>query len=475
MSMLMIPFQLLEINVISVQDLAPMVRNMRAYAIAWVHPDRKLLTRVDTYGHTNPTWNDKFVFRVGDEFLKADTSAVVIEIYALHWFRDIHVGTVRILVSNVIPPMDGGSRCYPGMRFVALQVRRRSGRPQGILNIGVALLNNFIRSMPLYTNLSSSAVGYRDLMGEVDQQNHHQHHFLHHHNDKNQKDHTSMKTLWRVKSDLSEHPSTLANRLSPKPARSVLSASDTGTTRAAKVENADSIVNGSDFETNGTTKQGKSNKGKCGSMLGSELDMTESVILKIKYTEYGDQIRELAKKKKLGSILNDESPTRDKSTKEKKNVGFERPEKVILYDIPKKKVVATPHIAGSVLLGSDLGPSPSEVAMAVAEGRYPIRDTGDSVLGWSLDGSIEGLHSKLQRWRSELPPIYDRSEKNSSFHSNLHHRRRHSDGGGLFSCFGNICGMECSIVCGRNAPKKKGSGKALGSPSMGTTITESYL
>ncbi|KAK6929705.1 C2 domain [Dillenia turbinata] len=475
MSMLMVPFQLLEINVISAQDLAPVARNMRAYAVAWVHPDRKLLTRVDTYGHTNPTWNDKFVFRVGDEFLKADTSAVMIEIYALHWFRDIHVGTVRILVSNVIPPMDGGSHGHPGMRFVALQVRRRSGRPQGILNIGVALLNSSIRSMPLYTNLSSSAVGYRDLMGEVDPQHHHQQHLLHHHNDKNQKDHGSVKNLRRTKSDLSEHPSTLANRLSPKPARSVLSASDTGATRAAQVEEADSMVNGSDPETKGSTKQRKSQKAKGGSILGSELDMTESVILKIKDTEYGDQIRELAQKKKLGSVLNEESPTRDEPPKEKKNVAFEGRPEVIPYSIPKKQVVAAPHMAGSILSASDVGPSPSEVAMAVAEGRYPIRDPGDSVLGWSLDGSVEGLESKLDRWRSELPPIYDRSEKNSSYHSNHRHRRRHTDGGGLFSCFGNICGVECSIVCGASAPKRKGSGKAHGSPSMCTTVTESYL
>lgn len=44
------------------------------------------------------------------------------------------------------------------------QVRRPSGRPQGILNIGVALLDSSMRSMPLYTQPAMSAVGYRDLM-----------------------------------------------------------------------------------------------------------------------------------------------------------------------------------------------------------------------------------------------------------------------------------------------------------------------
>lgn len=47
---------------------------------------------------------------------------------------------------------------------MAPQIRRPSGRPQGILNIGVALLDSSMRSMPLYTQPAMSAVGYHDLM-----------------------------------------------------------------------------------------------------------------------------------------------------------------------------------------------------------------------------------------------------------------------------------------------------------------------
>ncbi|KAK9141815.1 hypothetical protein Syun_011215 [Stephania yunnanensis] len=63
-----------------------------------------------------------------------------------------------------MPPLrNHHSPANPGTRFVALQIRRPSGRPQGILNIGVAVLDASMRSMPLY-NLS--AVGYRDIMRE---------------------------------------------------------------------------------------------------------------------------------------------------------------------------------------------------------------------------------------------------------------------------------------------------------------------
>ncbi|KAL0322582.1 UNVERIFIED_CONTAM: hypothetical protein Sangu_1877500 [Sesamum angustifolium] len=160
------PFQLLEINIISAQDLEPVARKMRTYAKAWVHPTRKLSSCTDKEGNNNPTWKISF-FRVEEEFLREDSSAVMIEIYSAHWLRDVLVGTVRVLVGNLVPPpvwTRQNNSHYMGMRFVALQVRRPSGRPQGILNIGVALLDGSMRSMPLYRQLSSSAVGYRDLM-----------------------------------------------------------------------------------------------------------------------------------------------------------------------------------------------------------------------------------------------------------------------------------------------------------------------
>ncbi|XP_018832707.2 uncharacterized protein LOC109000333 [Juglans regia] len=156
-------FQMLEITLVSAQDLEPESKSMHTYAVAWLNPERKLLTRVDQDGHTHPTWNEKFLFRVADEFLDSDTSAIMIEIYASSWLRDTLVGTVRVLISNLLPP-SSRTEGKATMRLVALQVRRPSGRPQGILNVGVMLLDNSFRSMPLYRALSKSAVGYWDLM-----------------------------------------------------------------------------------------------------------------------------------------------------------------------------------------------------------------------------------------------------------------------------------------------------------------------
>ncbi|KAL2348076.1 hypothetical protein Fmac_002076 [Flemingia macrophylla] len=125
-----------------------------------------------------------------------------------------------------------------------------------------------------------------------------------------------------------------------------------------------------------------------------------------------------------------------------------------------------------IMTESELGPSPSEVAAKIA--RNPVIEDGENstVGGWSLAESVEGLQSKLERWRTDLPPVIDQGESSSfptssktstkastkTSAKSSHHSRRHTDGGsgsGLFSCFSNICGVECSIVCGGDPKRKK--------------------
>lgn len=111
---------------------------------------------------------------------------------------------------------------------------------------------------------------------------------------------------------------------------------------------------------------------------------------------------------------------------------------------------------------SEVGPSPSEVAAAVmAERRYPLQDDDkeSSVLdGWSMDESVEGLRSKLERWRMELPPLYDNAAAGDfSPSSYMSSTRSKADKpkDGKFSCFGNIFGIECHCVCGKPPGDKK--------------------
>ncbi|XP_061997518.1 BON1-associated protein 2 [Rosa rugosa] len=150
----------LEINLISGQGLkvpSGKLRRMKTYAIAWVDSDHKIRTRVDKVGAENPTWNDRFLFKVSSEFLARETSGITIEIYAVGVIRDHLVGTVRLILSNFL---DLESK-IPS--FTALQIRRPSGRFHGVLNVA-ALVNHESEWSKELDDVS--AIGYQDLMGK---------------------------------------------------------------------------------------------------------------------------------------------------------------------------------------------------------------------------------------------------------------------------------------------------------------------
>ncbi|GAB2266707.1 hypothetical protein Dimus_001701 [Dionaea muscipula] len=479
MASLISQFQLLEINLISAQDLAKVSRNMRTYAVAWVHPDRKLTTRIDAHGCTNPTWNDKFVFRVEDSFLRSDMSAVMVEIYALHWFRDVHVGTVRVLVSNLIPPQTRSRDHHQlGMRFVALQVRRPSGRPQGILNVGVTVLDSTMRSMPLYTQLSTSALGYQQLMGTEDL-----HHNSHHQNGGGSAAATTTK-LYRSKSDRSSMLGIDEDGISHLPKSTTIKGS---TIRGG------SRTKGSELSA---VKKGKILYDKPLSVIDGASDLAVQLdVMKIARTTSTlnqSSLGPVTKSKKMAPSILSQSDLGSTITDIKKVPGSDIGGSTRFNNIPKPKhnwlepvagkkpspkgyPITKDFANGSIWSESEVGPSPSEVAAAIAEdSKYRKMDHGGSSLledKWSFDGT-EGLKTKLDRWRTELPTLYDHSSFTSTAFAPKH-TRRHTDGGEKFSCFGSIGVYEFSIICGQSGPKRRSGGnKQLArSPSLDSMST----
>ncbi|KAL6545267.1 hypothetical protein OROGR_009141 [Orobanche gracilis] len=388
-----VPYQLLELNIISAQDLAPVSKNLRAYAVAWINPGRKLRTGNDSQGQTNPTWNEKFVFRVNNRLLDSETSSVMIEIYAHGWLRDTPVGSVDVLIGNLIPPsvrQEKSSR-----RFVALQIRRPSGRPQGILNMGVSLLDNTMRSMPLCRELGAS-----ETFGS---------------------------------------PDPTYEKLQKKNNYSVNIQENGG---KKKIQLHRSLSDKTDLTRN--PGLGKKNRG--GSVCNGSLRYYQGSSAKVGSGGGG------------GSVVNGGS-----------------------------------MVNGS-LCNSDLGPSPSVVAaaVAVAWGLYPTHHgpppkPGSSVLeDWMVEEtSMEGLKSKIERWRMEIPPKYDqryqRLENGKRREKKRKHPRRKTadsndggrDGGGLFTCFGNAYGCEFTIVCGANNNRgRKYRHRGRGYTSSKASITE---
>ncbi|KAL4599058.1 hypothetical protein ACB092_11G099400 [Castanea dentata] len=151
----------LEINLISAQNLKPPTSNLRrmqTYALVWVDPAHKVRTRTDRLGAENPTWNDKFFFKVPPDFLSSETSAVSIQIFAVGCLRDHLVGTVRFLTSNFI----FSQARTPA--FSAVQIRRPSGRFHGVLNIGASVIDG--SEFPAMGE--RSAIGFREQVGETE-------------------------------------------------------------------------------------------------------------------------------------------------------------------------------------------------------------------------------------------------------------------------------------------------------------------
>ncbi|KAH7840380.1 hypothetical protein Vadar_016205 [Vaccinium darrowii] len=153
-------FKHLEINILSAQDLAPVSKLLRTYAVAWIHPDQKLTTRVDQRGHTNPTWNYRFVFALDHRFLASSSSSLTVEIYNVSWLRDIPIGCVHTPIANILPPPSQGNS---KMRLVSLHILRPSGTLQGTLNLGVNVVDGGTRPrMPLERQLSAPTGGDTD-------------------------------------------------------------------------------------------------------------------------------------------------------------------------------------------------------------------------------------------------------------------------------------------------------------------------
>lgn len=418
------------------------------------------------------------------------------------------------------------------------QVRRPSGRPQGILNIGVTLLDSSMRSMPLYTQLSASAVGYRDLMGE-DENHLNQIHNINHQNQVSNNNNNSAVVVGGVKPILRRSKSERSERVTfegstingssivavgskklgalEKDNGSILSISNEPPPILIKdiklhTKKASSVISGAELREKPKQKGGNGN-GKASSVVSDSIFSKDSSTLKSKgrinvivpKTKVANQKPApdsidppiLAKTdEKSGTIPKGfgtglppkGTPTPPKGTPPKgtpPTMAIGRPiPKMNGYEYgnggptrinPKYPYGGQIKPPNSIWSDSEVGPSPSEVAAAMAERRYPLDEERSSVLdGWSLDESVEGLRSKLERWRTELPPIYDRGYGSSSVTATSQRTRRHSDGGnggtGMFSCFGNVYGYECQCICGK-PPGRKGmnnNGRYNQSPSMGS-------
>ncbi|KAL0414188.1 UNVERIFIED_CONTAM: hypothetical protein Sradi_1620500 [Sesamum radiatum] len=322
-----------------------------------------------------------------------------------------------------------------------------------------------MKSMALYRQLSASAVGYRDLMDDPPALQQPHRNEKQNHDNNGQPDFQCEAFLAEIKDN-------------------------------EKTGKASSVISGAELREKPKQKGKKS--GKAGSVLSDSILSKESSVRKIETSlkTKDDTIEESNNEnpgtdesgdKTTNKVVDEKSGTKAKAANNADSPKEKLPVATIGKPVGKhngndngaskgplpqgKYVIGAPVKKGnSIWSDSEVGPSPSEVAAVMAEKKYPLEDNQSSVLdGWSLDESVEGLRSKLERWRMELPPLYDRGGFSTSSYksSGQHPRRRNDKGSGLLSCFGNIFGYECQCICGK-PPGKRSRGGKFQSPS---TIT----
>lgn len=361
--------------------------------------------------------------------------------------------------------------------LLIFQIRRPSGRPQGILNIGVALLDGRLRSMPLYKG-APSAIGYRDLMVDL-----------------------PSDYEWQGQEEVDDNGSVIR----PSAVRPILLRS-----RSERSVGFDIHSNNGSLVAAPTWNAGPKNSSIISIsepvdlpfVIGKGKGKASSVI---NGAEFRERPRENGKKiRRASSVISVSAYSKNSSfkktvddekekTEDVKEAADEKPaatppkeeEKTALVAVGKPITVGKFRKSNSILSSSEIGPSPSELAYMMAERRYPLdNDKESSVLsGWSVDESIEGLKSKLHRWRTELPPLYDHQAgvySSPSYKSSAHTRSRSDSSasapGGLFSCFGTICGYECQCIIGQPAsPKKRRRSGSRFSSSVGSPTRSSIL
>lgn len=160
---------LLEITLISAQDLPKpkTLRHLHSFATISAAGGGgdgiKLRTRTDRDGGANPTWNDKFVFRLPVASLSS--AAFDVEILAAapwHCLSPSLLGSVRLLLSNHPLLLRHGTH-HQHPIFSALGIRRPSGSFRGVLNVGLTTLSRVPNRIADALE-GGNAVAHRDLM-----------------------------------------------------------------------------------------------------------------------------------------------------------------------------------------------------------------------------------------------------------------------------------------------------------------------
>lgn len=101
--------------------------SMNPYCVAWVYPHHKVAGGVNNGGGVNPTWNSVIKLPVEESLIEQGTANVTVEIYNHGKFSNKFIGSALVPLSDLKVQSRGSS----------YQVRKKSGKNQGMINVAV--------------------------------------------------------------------------------------------------------------------------------------------------------------------------------------------------------------------------------------------------------------------------------------------------------------------------------------------------
>ena len=95
------------VTLISAQDLKKVntFGRMTVYGVAWIYPDMKVASTLDTVGNLNPTWNATLKLTADERLVQGGNAVLHIDLYDHTSFGNKYVGSSTIPLSDLRPPV----------------------------------------------------------------------------------------------------------------------------------------------------------------------------------------------------------------------------------------------------------------------------------------------------------------------------------------------------------------------------------
>jgi hypothetical protein len=98
------------VTLISARDLKKVSTfgRMTVYGVAWIYPNMKVSSPVDTRGHLNPTWDTTLRLTADERLVQSGNAVLHIDLYDYGSFGSTHVGSSAIPLSGLTTPEPPG-------------------------------------------------------------------------------------------------------------------------------------------------------------------------------------------------------------------------------------------------------------------------------------------------------------------------------------------------------------------------------